>query len=95
MLRHLMALFILALAALPVSATAQDVRLPENDGTSEWGFTCTCERCSGSASVEVLAAFDQAHLCVCGSVVTAAMKAAAEAVVGGPACRCETHNRIA
>ena len=30
MLRHLMALFILALAALPVSVTAQDVRLPEN-----------------------------------------------------------------
>ena len=70
------------------------VRLPVNDGTAEWGFTCVCERCSGSASVEALAAFDQAHLCVCGAVVTAAMKAATQAVAGGPACRCETHNRV-
>lgn len=70
------------------------VRLPENDGFDEWGFECTCERCDGSASAEVLAAFDRAHLCLCGSVVTAAMKAATEAAVGGPACRCETHNRV-
>ena len=30
MLRHLMALFILALVALPMGAAAQDSRLPEN-----------------------------------------------------------------
>ena len=70
------------------------VRLPENDGTAEWGFCCECERCDGRVGVEAIAAFDAVHLCPCGSLTTAAMKAAAMAAKGGPACQCETRSRL-
>ena len=81
-------------SGLQQSRAPPSALLVKPEPTAEWGFSCTCERCDGTASAEVLKRFDLLHLCPCGSITTRAMKAAAQAVVGGPACRCHTHNHV-
>jgi hypothetical protein len=54
-----------------------------------WGFECTCQRCSGTASADALAAFDTKHRCCCGKIVVAE-KARSAHELGR--CQCHAHN---
>ena len=59
----------------------------------DWGFSCECPRCAGTAAAEDLAAFDAEFVCTsCGCVTTASRHQATAS--GG--CRCQqNHARAA